>query len=159
MTNLNSLIIEGNVVREAEVKDTANGFSLATFSIAVNRYHKKSDGSYDQETSYFDVEAWGEMAKVVKEKSFKGGGVRIVGRLKQNRWQDSTGKTQAKVSVIVEHIDFMSKPDKKGREGNEQIETGAPSKSQKSDVSKANLFQNMSETEPLPMAAGGFDIF
>lgn len=159
MTNLNSLIIEGNIVREAEVKDTANGFSLATFSIAVNRYHKKSDGSYDQETSYFDVEAWGEMAKAVKEKSFKGGAVRIVGRLKQNRWQDSTGKTQSKVSVIAEHIDFMSKPDKKGREEDAQIENVAPSKSQKSDVTKANLFQNRPETDPLPMAAGGFDIF
>lgn len=159
MTNLNSLIIEGNIVREAEVKDTANGFSLATFSIAVNRYHKKSDGSYDQETSYFDIETWGEMAKAVKEKSFKGGAVRIVGRLKQNRWQDSTGKTQSKVSVIAEHIDFMSKPDKKGREEDEQIENVAPSKSQKSDVTKANLFQNMPETDPLPMAAGGFDIF
>lgn len=159
MTNLNSLIIEGNIVRESEVKDTANGFSLATFSIAVNRYHKKSDGSYDQETSYFDIEAWGEMAKAVKEKSFKGGAVRIVGRLKQNRWQDSTGKTQSKVSVIAEHIDFMSKPDKKGREEDAQIENVAPSKSQKSDVTKANLFQNMPETDPLPMAAGGFDIF
>lgn len=159
MTNFNSLIIEGNVCREAEVKDTQNGFQLATFSIAVNRYHKKSDGSYDQETSYFDIEAWGEMAKAVKEKSFKGGRVRIVGRLKQNRWQDTSGKTQSKVSVIAEHIDFVSKPEKKGREGNEQIETGTTFKPQKNNGSKANLFQNIPETEPLSMAAGGFDIF
>lgn len=155
MTNLNSLIIEGNVVRNAEVKDTSGGFQLATFSIAVNRYHKKEDGTYDQETSYFDVEAWGEVAKAVKEKAFKGGGVRIVGRLKQNRWQDSAGKTQSKVSVIAEHIDFMSKPELKERVGEAQIETVAPSKSQ----SKTNLFQKVPENESMPMASSGFDIF
>lgn len=158
MTNLNSLIIEGNVVREADVKDTANGFSLATFSIAVNRYHKKSDGSYEQETSYFDVEAWGEISKAVKEKSFKGGSVRIVGRLKQNRWQDSTGKTQSKVSVIAEHIDFMSKPDKKERVGEEQNQNVTDSKSQKKDFGNTQLFQNQ-EAGPMPAAANGFDIF
>lgn len=155
MTNLNSLIIEGNVVKNAEVKDTSGGFQLATFSIAVNRYHKKEDGTYDQETSYFDVEAWGEVAKAVKEKAFKGSGVRIVGRLKQNRWQDSAGKTQSKVSVIAEHIDFMSKPELKERVGEAQIETVAPSKSQ----SKTNLFQKVPENESMPMASGGFDIF
>lgn len=155
MTNLNSLIIEGNVVKNAEVKDTSGGFQLATFSIAVNRYHKKEDGTYDQETSYFDVEAWGEVAKAVKEKAFKGSGVRIVGRLKQNRWQDSAGKTQSKVSVIAEHIDFMSKPELKERVGEAQIETVAPSKSQ----SKTNLFQKVPENESMPMASSGFDIF
>lgn len=159
MTNLNSLIIEGNVCREAEVKETSNGFQLATFSIAVNRYHKKSDGTYDQETSFFDVESWGEMAKAVKEKAFKGGTVRIVGRLKQNRWQDQSGKTQSKVSVIAEHIDFMSKPEKKDGVVEEEIQTVAPSKSQKSDASKKNLFQNVPEQESYPMASGGFDIF
>lgn len=155
MTNLNSLIIEGNVVKNAEVKDTSGGFQLATFSIAVNRYHKKEDGTYDQETSYFDVEAWGEVAKAVKEKAFKGSGVRIVGRLKQNRWQDSAGKTQSKVSVIAEHIDFMAKPELKERVGEAQIETVAPSKSQ----SKTNLFQKVPENESIPMASSGFDIF
>ena len=109
MNQLNSLILEGNVCREAEVKQTLNGFSLATFSIAVNRYHKKSDGTFEQETSYFDIEAWGDIAKIVQKKSSKGSGVRIVGRLKQNRWTDQSGKTQSKISVIAEHIDFTAK--------------------------------------------------
>lgn len=123
MNQLNSLIIEGNVCREPEVKQTANGFSLATFSIAVNRYHKKSDGTFEQETSYFDIEAWGEMAKSVQEKSSKGCTVRIVGRLKQNRWTDQNGKTQSKISVIAEHIDFMAKAERKEEKGSEKIET------------------------------------
>ena len=109
MNQLKSLILEGNVCREAEVKQTLNVFSLATFSIAVNRYHKKSDGTFEQETSYFDIEAWGDIAKIVQKKSSKGSGVRIVGRLKQNRWTDQSGKTQSKISVIAEHIDFTAK--------------------------------------------------
>lgn len=141
MNQLNSLIIEGNVCREAEVKQTVNGYSLATFSIAVNRYHKKSDGSFEQETSYFDIEAWGEMAKSVQEKSSKGCTVRIVGRLKQNRWQDQNGKILSKISVIAEHIDYMAKAERKEEKGNEKTETVATNTS----FDKIQLFSNPSE--------------
>ena len=60
---------------------------------------------------------------------------------------------------MLKSIDFMTKPEKKAREGNEQIETVTTFKPQKNNGSKANLFQNIPETEPLSMAAGGFDIF
>lgn len=154
MNQLNSLIIEGNVCRDAEVKETANGFSLATFPIAVNRYHKKADGSYEQEVSYFDIEAWGELAKAVKENTSKGSGVRIVGRLKQNRWTDQNGKNQAKISVIAEHIDFLAKAEKKEETTDEKIET-VPKLNTGFD--KTQLFSNPSAEEL--SKASGFDIF
>lgn len=52
----------------------------------MNCYYKKADGDFAQETSYFDIEAWGtNYVKLISEKAEKGSGVRIVGRLKQNR--------------------------------------------------------------------------
>ena len=43
MKSLNSLIIEGNMVREPVLKTTANGTDICTFSIASNRNYKKDD--------------------------------------------------------------------------------------------------------------------
>lgn len=140
MNQLNSIILEGNAVKVPEVKEMTN-FTVATFPIAVNRYVKKSDGSYEEEVSYFEIECWGNFAKVVKEKVEKGSGVRIVGRLKQNRWKDSDGKMQSKVYVVAEHIEFKAKKEK--------IETDVEQK-EKEPVTQSALF----ETE-----STGFDVF
>ena len=59
MNQLNSIILEPNVCKEPEIKEINGERNLATFSIAVNLYYKKADGDFEQETSYFDVEAWG----------------------------------------------------------------------------------------------------
>ena len=60
MHNLNSLIIEGNVVRDPVVKATPKGTPLCMFSIASNRFFKQEDQT-TQETSFFDVETWARL--------------------------------------------------------------------------------------------------
>ncbi len=100
MKSLNSLIIEGNMVREPVLKTTPNGTPLCTFSIAANRSYKK-DNSFIQETSYFDIETWANLAKLCNEN-----GVRVVGRIKQDRWVGTDGKKYNKVKIIAEHVEF-----------------------------------------------------
>lgn len=81
--------------------------------IAVNHYYKDNSGKYVDEVGYFDIETWGEKyAPYVEKYALQGRGVRIVGRLKQDRWKDADGKNYSKVKIIAEHIDF--KPVKKG---------------------------------------------
>lgn len=105
MKSLNSLIIEGNMVREPVLKTTANGTDLCTFSIASNRNYKKDD-AFVQETSYFDVETWASLAKLCGQNGAKGRGVRVVGRIKQDRWVGTDGKNYSKVKVVAEHVEF-----------------------------------------------------
>ena len=57
------------------------------------------------EVSYFDVEAWGNLAKSCKNQLVKGSGVRIVGRLKQDRWNNEDGKAMSRVKIVAEHIE------------------------------------------------------
>jgi single-strand DNA-binding protein len=59
-----------------------------------------------KEVSFFDVDAWGALAETVAEKGAKGQGVRIVGRLKQERWIDVNGKNCSKVVIVAEHVEF-----------------------------------------------------
>ncbi|QOW60977.1 single-stranded DNA-binding protein [Treponema pedis] len=105
MKSLNSLIIEGNMVRQPVLKTTPNGTPLCTFSIAANRNFKKDD-TFVQETSYFDVETWSNLAKLCNQNGSKGRGVRVVGRIKQDRWVGADGKNYSKVKVVAEHVEF-----------------------------------------------------
>ncbi|MBQ5999519.1 MAG: single-stranded DNA-binding protein [Treponema sp.] len=106
MNQLNSIIIEGNVTRDAESKETANGHKVCNIPVAVNRFYKNSNGEGVNEVSYFNVETFGKMAEVCEEKCKKGHGIRVVGRLKQSRWQTAEGKTSSRVSIIAEHVEF-----------------------------------------------------
>lgn len=109
MNQLNSLIIEGNVVRQPEMRETANGFKTCTVPLAVNRFYKNSQGEGVNEVSYFNVETYGKMAEVCEKNCEKGRGLRVVGRLKQNRWKNQEGKTASRVTIIAEHMEFKKK--------------------------------------------------
>lgn len=109
MNQLNSLIIEGNVVRQPELEEPATGFKVCRFSVAVNRWYKGKNGNGEEEVSYFDVETYGKMAELCAKQLEKGRGVRVVGRLKQNRWEDENKKLKSKVFVIAEHVEFKPK--------------------------------------------------
>ena len=168
MNQLNSLILEGNIVRVPEIKEMPNHSKLATFSIAVNRYYKKSDGTFEQEVSYFDVEAWGNLVESVGKNASKGCGCRVVGRLKQDRWKDGNGKSFSKVSIVAEHIEFMKnatsseEPKSSEPSANQPAEEQIPPKKKSAKFDKTKLFGSKN-AEPageddLPKAAG-FDIF
>lgn len=55
---------------------------------------------------FFEIEAYGKVAEYCEKYTTKGRGVRVVGRLKQNRWKDSDGKNVSKVFVVAEHLEY-----------------------------------------------------
>lgn len=105
MNSLNSMLLEGNVVRDPVLKETPKGTPVCTFSIASNRYYKQDDTT-EKETSFFEVETWGKLAETCGKSCRKGRGVRIVGRMKQDRWVGSDGKNYSRVKIIGEHVEF-----------------------------------------------------
>jgi single-strand DNA-binding protein len=114
MNNLNSILIEGNLVRDPEYKTSPNGTAICKFSIATNRFYKGSSGGFEKEVSYFDVETWAKLAEACSEKGKKGRGCRVVGRLKQDRWNDNEGKTRSKVVIVADHVEFRQEIKKDG---------------------------------------------
>lgn len=105
LNNLNSIIVEGNLVRDPVLKTTPNGHQVCSFSVASNRFYRQNDET-EKEVSFFDVETWSRLAQTCAETLKKGRGVRVVGRLKQDRWEDASGKTQAKIKIVAEHVEF-----------------------------------------------------
>ncbi|MGI5174221.1 single-stranded DNA-binding protein [Treponema sp. OMZ 840] len=105
MNSLNSIILEGNVVQEPVLRETAKGTQVCTFSVMCMRTYKQDD-SYEKEISFFDIDAWGKLAELSIKNGVKGRGVRVVGRLKQSRWVDSEEKNRSKITIVAEHIEF-----------------------------------------------------
>jgi len=107
MNNLNSVLIEGNMVRDPLLRSTPKGTQVCNFSIASNRYYRQ-DSNLERETGFFDVEAWGRLADTCGVHGRKGRGVRVVGRLKQDRWTGTDGKNHHKVAIVAEHVEYRS---------------------------------------------------
>lgn len=105
MNNLNSVLIEGNLVRDPKFHTTLKGSKVCGFSIASNRFYRKGD-DLEKEVGFFDVEAWGKIAESCEEKGHKGRGVRVVGRLMQDRWTSTDGKNQSRIKIVAEHLEW-----------------------------------------------------
>ncbi len=105
LNNLNSIIIEGNLVRDPQLKTIQNGNFVCNFAVASNRFYRQNEQT-EKEVSFFEVETWAKLAQTCGEVLKKGRGVRVVGRLKQDRWEDATGKTQARIKIVAEHVEF-----------------------------------------------------
>ena len=105
MNNLNSILIEGNLVRDPLLRSTPKGTPICTLSLASNRFYKQDTG-FEKEVSFFDVETWSKLAEACYNKGRKGRGVRVVGRLKQDRWNGTDGKQHSKISIVAEHVEF-----------------------------------------------------
>ena len=137
MNQLNSIILEGNVVKKAELSEPASGFIVCKFPMAVNRKTKSPDGEQHEEVSYFDVETYGELAETCSKYCDKGKGIRVVGRLKQSRWEENNVK-RSRIYVVGEHVEYKySKPKDEPKEESKAEETAnaqaAPSPAPKTE--------------------------
>jgi single-strand DNA-binding protein len=114
MNPLNTVLIEGNATRDAELKYANSGTAICKLSVAVNRFYKSGDG-FEKEVSFFDVDTFGKVAELCAEKCHKGDAIRVAGRLKQSRWNASDGTARSQVVIIAEYVEF--RPKAKGQDG------------------------------------------
>jgi single-strand DNA-binding protein len=141
MNSLNSILLEGNLVRDPESKTLQSGTQVCDFTVASDRFYKQAD-SLEKEVSYFDVEAWARLGQACSQNLKKGRGVRVVGRLKQDRWTDPEGKTRSKVKIVAEHVEF--KPQKQvnalaGEESEEGEAEGAGGRQEQRSARKVDV--------------------
>ena len=121
MNNLNSVLVEGNLTRDPELSYTPKGTAKTVLGVACNRYYKKDD-EFVEDASFFDVSVWGRQAEVCEQYLKKGRGVRVVGRLQQDRWQDPEGNPRTKVYIVAEHVEFKPRPKAEGEDSPDQAE-------------------------------------
>ena len=111
----NKVIIQGNLVRDVELKKTQSGNSVAVFTVAVGSRYKAKDGSVKEEVAFIDVESWGKQAEVIAEYFNRGSQILIDGRLKQDSWEKD-GQKHTKLKVSLESFSFVGSPKKESEE-------------------------------------------
>ena len=114
--------MEGNLVRDPDTKTLPSGNSVCDFTLATNRSYKNAQDAYEKEVSYFDVEAWSRLGTACSQNLTKGRGVRVVGRLKQDRWTDPEGKPRARIKIVAEHVEFKPPKPECEKEGPQEAD-------------------------------------
>ena len=110
MNNLNTVLMEGTLIRDPERSHQVTGSSACRISLANNRYYNDRNEKWVNDASFFTVWVFGPVAESCLTYLKKGRGIRVVGRLKQFRYT-SAGFAREKVAILAEHIEFQ--PQKK----------------------------------------------
>lgn len=99
-----SVTLVGNITREPELRFTASGLATASFGLAVNRRHKDRNDEWQEQTSFFNVVCWREMAENATESLAKGSRIIVTGRLEQRSWETPEGDKRSKVEIIADAV-------------------------------------------------------
>ena len=108
--SINKAIISGNLTRDPELRQTAGGANVLSFSVAVNeRVLNKQMNEWEDRPSFIDCVMFGKRAESVSRFISKGSKVTIEGKLRQSTWQAQDGSNRSKLEIIVDELEFMSK--------------------------------------------------
>lgn len=109
MRGFSKAIITGNLTRDPELRNTPNGASVCSFSVAVNRTYRDASGEQKEDVSFIDCSAWGKLGEMIAQYAKKGSGVLVSGRLDQRSWEDkTTGTKRSRVEIVVEDFNFTN---------------------------------------------------
>ncbi len=101
----NTVTVVGNVTRDPELRFTNSGQAVASFGLAVNRrWQNRQTNDWEEQTSFFDITCWAQMAENVGESLHKGARVLVSGRLEQRSWQTEGGDKRSKVEIIADEV-------------------------------------------------------
>ena len=144
MSDLNNLSLMGRVVRDAEMKVTANGIKITVFSIATNRTRKDSDGNYIDEGNFFPLAIYGNYAEKMLPHLKKGQRIIIEGFVKQDRWEkDGEKRSSTGIGVRQIHLIF----DSKKSSGEKQNGAGTNPESESFELSEEQLQEIYSDSQ------------
>jgi single-strand DNA-binding protein len=129
MASLNKVMLIGNLGKDPEVRYTASGTAVASFSIATSERVKNKSGEWEEKTEWHNIVLWSKLAEVAKEYLSKGKTVYIEGRLQTRKWQDRDGKDRWSTEIIGDRMQMLSPKGEGGSRPNRQDESfpGAPS--------------------------------
>ena len=117
-SNINVVVITGNLTKDPELRSTGGGTSVCSLRVAVNTRRKGADGNWEDKPNYFDVTVWGAQGENCANYLSKGRPVAVEGRLDWREWEakDGSGKRQA-VQIIANSVQFLGSRDGSGGGG------------------------------------------
>lgn len=99
---MNTCTLTGNLTRDAELRFTTGGRANCSFGLATTRRYQQN-GEWQEDTSFFNVVCWGDLAENVCTSVGKGDRVTVVGRLDQNTWEKD-GEKKSAVQIVADEV-------------------------------------------------------
>lgn len=106
---LNKIMLIGNLGKDPELNVTPDGTPVTKFSLAVNRRYKAATGEQKEETEWFNIVTWRQLAEICERYLHKGSKVYIEGRLTQRKYTDREGVQRTTVEVIANDMKMLDK--------------------------------------------------
>lgn len=110
MVGLNKIIIIGNVGTDPEMRYTPNGNPVTSFRMATSRFYTAADGERKQDTEWFTIVAWNQLAEQCNQFLSKGRRAYIEGRLHSNQWEGQDGTVRFRNEIISNRVLFLDRP-------------------------------------------------
>ena len=109
---LNKVMVIGNIGRDPEMRYTPSGKPVTSFSLASSRSWTAPDGERREETEWFNVVTWGNLAEICNQKLFKSQQVYVEGRLQTRSWEDDRGQRHFRTEVVASEMIILGPRDK-----------------------------------------------
>ena len=123
---LNTITIMGRLTRDPELRRTAAGIAVASFSVAVDRDFAQ-DGK--KETDFIDCVAWRQTGEFVSKYFTKGKMIVVKGRLQIRSWKDKDGNNRKSAEVVADNCYFAESKRDTDDGGNSNSGYAAPGNS------------------------------
>lgn len=109
MYSLNRATLLGNVTRDPEVRQTPNGQSVASFSVATNRSWSDAAGQKQEAVEYHNVVAWAKLADICRQYLTKGKKVYVEGRIQTRDWEGPDGVRKYRTEIVAESLILLDR--------------------------------------------------
>ncbi|MBO7304473.1 MAG: single-stranded DNA-binding protein [Clostridia bacterium] len=107
MASFNKVILIGNMTADPELRQTATGLSVCSFTIAVNRRFSKADQG-QQNVDFINIVAWRQQAEFVSRYFKKGNPILICGQLQTRTWTDNQNQKRYATEVQADEVSFVT---------------------------------------------------
>ena len=107
--NLNKVMLVGRLTRDPEIRNTPSGQSVATMSLATNRFWKDKNGQKQDKTEFHNVVLWGRLAEIAGQYLTKGQEAFIEGRMETRKYTGKDGVERRVTEVIAENMQLGSR--------------------------------------------------
>lgn len=105
---LNKILLIGNLGRDPEMSYTPSGVAVTKFSLAVSRVSKSASGERQEETEWFNIVAWRQLAETCNTYLRKGSKVYVEGRLRQRKYTDREGAQRTAIDVDINEMEMLT---------------------------------------------------
>jgi len=110
-TNINSVVITGNLTKDPELRSTQGGTAICKLRVAVNTRRRSQGGDWEDKPNFFDVTVWGAQGENCANYLSKGRPVAVQGRLEWREWESQDGGKRQSVEIIADSVQFLGSRD------------------------------------------------